>query len=90
MRLTVETAKLRLSMGVETAVGRMATAGRRNLEAMAAVVVVCVAGEWELSWAVCEVYGKGRLGDSIDQLEGWLVCVTDAGRFQERAETADD
>lgn len=39
MRLTVDTAKVRLSMGVEAAVGRMATAGRRNLEAMAAVVV---------------------------------------------------
>lgn len=89
MRLTVDTAKLRRTMGVEAAVGRTATAGRRNLEAMAAVVVRCVAGEWELFWAVCEMYGMGRLEGSIDQSEGQLGCVTDAGRFQERAERVD-
>ena len=43
MRLTDDTAKLRRSMGVEAAVGRRATAGRRNLEAMVAAMVRCVA-----------------------------------------------
>lgn len=40
MRLIEDTAKLRRSIGVETVVGRRATAGRRSLEAMVAVVAV--------------------------------------------------
>lgn len=44
MRLTDDTAKLRRSMGAEAAVGRRATAGRRNLEAMVAAMAGCVAG----------------------------------------------
>lgn len=44
IRLTDDTAKLRRRMGVEAVVGRRATAGRRNLEAMVAVVVRCVVG----------------------------------------------
>lgn len=38
-RLADDTAKLRRSMGVEAAVGRRATAGRRSLEAMVVVMV---------------------------------------------------
>lgn len=43
MRLIDDTAKLRRRMGVEAAAGRRATAGRRSLEAMVAVVVRYVA-----------------------------------------------
>lgn len=52
MRLTDDTAKLRRSIGVEVAVGRRATAGRRSLEAMIAVVAVVrsVAGGVKALW----------------------------------------
>lgn len=44
MRLTEDTAKLRRRMGVEAVVGRRATAGRKSLEAMVALVVRSVRG----------------------------------------------
>lgn len=44
MRLTEDTAKLRRSTGVEADAGRRATAGRKSLEAMVALVVKCVCG----------------------------------------------
>lgn len=87
MRLTDDTAKLRRSMGAEAAVGRRATAGRRSLDAMVAVVVRCVAGG--VRALVLRKRWKGRLKDSIDQLEGVLVCATDVRYFREREEPVD-
>lgn len=83
MRLTDDTAKLRRRMGVEAAVGRRATAGRRNLDAMVAVVVRCVMGGGGGALLGPCVRWRGRLEDSIDQLQGVLVCVTNARYFHE-------
>lgn len=73
---------------MEEAVGRMATAGRRNLDAMVAVVVRCVAGGGGALLGPCERW-RGSLEDSIDQLEGLLFCVTNERYFHEQEETVD-
>ena len=73
MRLTDDTAKLRRSMGVQAAVGRRATAGRRSREAMGAVVVRCVAGGERALWGrVCDG-GKGWRIQLINWKECWFV-----------------
>ena len=73
MRLTDDTAKLRWSMGAEAAVGRRATAGRRSLEAMVAVVVKYSTGGVRALLEAC-VRWRGKLEGSIDQLENWKEC----------------